>query len=145
MREGTFIGIKNRIRCPWIIQMSKVVQQFTYFRLYVWYIVLHAVIVPFCLIGFIYQNCRWSKCSLWSVIRTCYFQCINTAARVRFLCNGCIFFMSCGSRRLFCVGLIVISLTAISIITRYQYGAVQFWNYNNAMRFATPNLWCYFP
>ena len=47
-----------------------------------------------------------------------YFHCINAAARVKFLCNGCSFSLSGGSRRLFDVGLIVISLTTISVITR---------------------------
>ena len=46
-----------------------------------------------------------------------YFHCINAAARVKFLCNGCSFSLSGGSR-LFDVGLIVISLTTISVITR---------------------------
>ena len=50
MREDTFTGIKNSIRCFWIIHTSKVVQQLTYFRLYVWYIIFHAVFVPFLLI-----------------------------------------------------------------------------------------------
>ena len=49
-----------------------------------------------------------------------YFHSINTAARVKFLGNGCNFSLSGGSRRLFDVGLIVISLTTI-------------WNYNNAV------------
>ena len=43
-----------------------------------------------------------------------YFHCINTVVRV--LCNGCSFSLSCGSRRLFGAGLIVISVTAISSI-----------------------------
>ena len=56
-----------------------------YFRLYMWYIIMHGVIVPFCLISFTFQSCSWSKCSLYNVIRAYYFHCINTAVRVKFL------------------------------------------------------------
>ena len=103
--SGHFSG--HSIRCPGIIKTSKVVQQFTYFRLHVWFIIFHVVIVPFFLIGFVFQICWWSKCSLQNIIRIYYFDCINTAVLVRFLSNGCSFFLSRGTSRLFGVCLIV--------------------------------------
>ena len=59
---GTTATPQNSVLPPDI--MSKVVQQFTYFRGCMCDILFCMQFVPFCLTGSIFQNCRLSKCSL---------------------------------------------------------------------------------